>query len=479
MLFNSYAFWVFFICVYIVYWNLRHSNQNKFLLVSSYFFYGCWDWRFLSLILLSTVVDYISAINIRSSKELKKKKTFLFLSIFTNLGILCIFKYFNFFSEQLSYILEVTGFPCLFPSTSFVLPVGISFYTFQTMSYTIDVYRKDIEPIENFLDFALYVSFFPQLVAGPIERSRRLIPQIICARKFSKININEGIYLIIFGLFKKIVIADNMAAIANTIFSTPPSHLTTGDVLIGVYSFAFQIYGDFSGYTDIARGVANLLGFHLIVNFRRPYFSVSLREFWNRWHISLSTWLRDYLYISLGGNRIGKIKTYRNLILTMLLGGLWHGASWTFIIWGLYHGFLLCIFKIYEKINETESILVNGSIVHYKAKKAFRIIIVFHLVCLGWLFFRSETIIQAVGIMHAFYQNIGISQFSIGSIYLLIIYVFPLIIYEIFIEIREKDSEVIFYKFPAYFQGIAFCYFFLMILFFSPPSPNEFVYFQF
>ena len=315
--------------------------QNGILLIASYVFYGFWDWRFLALLFVSTVVDYNLALLIEKSESPGERKALLAASICVNLGILGFFKYFGFFAESFASLLNSFGFQSSTPFFNIVLPVGISFYTFQTMSYTIDVYRRKLPATRNFFDFALFVSFFPQLVAGPIERATKLLPQVLQPRKFSQSNFVEGFYLIILGLFKKVVIADNMAPIVNYIFSRDVSTLSGAEVLVGVYAFAFQIYGDFAGYTDIARGVAKWLGFDLMLNFRMPYFATSPSDFWQRWHISLSSWLRDYLYIPLGGNRQGTLLTYRNLMLTMVLGGLWHGAAWTFVAWGFFHGLIL------------------------------------------------------------------------------------------------------------------------------------------
>ena len=334
MLFNSFIFWAFFAVVLLVYRRLKHRGQNRLLLVASYVFYGYWDWRFLSLILLSTVVDYYVAIGIESSSDARRRKRLLCGSMLTNLGLLGVFKYFGFFAEEAVRVLNAVGMPASLPSLQVVLPVGISFYTFQTMSYTIDVYRGQTRAARNVLDFALFVCFFPQLVAGPVERSHRLMPQILNPRKETPGQFSEGLYHILFGLFKKVVIADNMARLVNTVFAVPVSQLTGAECLVGVYAFAFQIYGDFSGYSSMAQGLARWMGFNLMSNFRMPYLAVSPSDFWRRWHISLSQWLRDYLYVGLGGNRLGKLMTYRNLLLTMVLGGLWHGAGWTFLVWG-------------------------------------------------------------------------------------------------------------------------------------------------
>ncbi|MCL4123644.1 UNVERIFIED_CONTAM: hypothetical protein GTU68_011358, partial [Idotea baltica] len=338
MLFNSFVFWIFFGVVFALYFRLRHREQNLLLLIASYFFYGCWDWRFLGLISLSTFIDYFIGKAVGESESQKTKKWLVGLSMVSNLSILGFFKYYGFFATELEQLLTSIGAPIMMPTFYVILPVGISFYTFQTMSYTIDVYRGDCEACDSFLDFAVYVSFFPQLVAGPIERAKHFLPQVIAPRTITADHFKQGLLLIAVGMFRKVVIADNMAPIANAIFASNVDDLSGAEILLGVYAFAFQIYGDFSGYSAIARGIAKWMGFDLMVNFRMPYFATTPSDFWQRWHISLSQWLRDYVYIPLGGNRFGTLMTYRNLLLTMLIGGLWHGANWTFIIWGAFHG---------------------------------------------------------------------------------------------------------------------------------------------
>ncbi|MBE9529897.1 MAG: MBOAT family protein, partial [Proteobacteria bacterium] len=349
MLFNSVQFAIFFAIVYLLYLLLNHKGQNRLLLVASYVFYGCWDWRFLSLIAISTVVDYFCGLKIYESREKQKRKLFLFISVCSNLTILGFFKYFNFFTDNLYALLNGFGFS---PDPFFlniILPVGISFYTFQTISYSIDIYRKELNPTRKFLDFALFVSFFPQLVAGPIERAKNLLPQMLLPRKLTVDKFYEGCYLIFWGLFLKVFIADNLARMVDPVFSSSGPYDGVR-VLLALYAFAFQIFGDFAGYSNIARGLAKCMGFDLMVNFNLPYFAVNPKDFWQRWHISLSTWFRDYLYIPLGGNRHGQMNTCRNLAITMLLCGLWHGAAWTFIVWGAYHALLQIIHKLLQPL---------------------------------------------------------------------------------------------------------------------------------
>lgn len=336
MLFTQLTFWVFFAIVAALYVLLPHKAQNRMLLVASYVFYGAWDWRFLSLILLSTGVDYVVGLKIGAEDHQARRKRLLAISLAVNLGMLGVFKYFGFFVSSFEALLAQFGYETDPFVLSIVLPVGISFYTFQTLSYTIDIYRRELEPSRDFLDFALFVAFFPQLVAGPIERARNLLPNIAAPRMLSWDALGRGAVLCLLGLIKKVVIADAIAPSVDAVYASPDP--TRADVILATWLFAIQIYCDFSGYTDIARGVAKMLGFRLMRNFAQPYFAVDPQEFWRRWHISLSTWLRDYLYISLGGNRGGAWTTYRNLMATMALGGLWHGAAWNFVLWGIYQG---------------------------------------------------------------------------------------------------------------------------------------------
>ena len=339
MFFDTPVYFLFLAIVVLVNWRLGRRHQNIFLLVASYFFYGWWDWRFLLLIFTSTVVDFYSARYIARSQDVFHRRALLSLSLVLNFGFLGVFKYFNFFSDSLSSALAMFGAPS--HATAFlkiILPPGISFYTFQAVAYIVDVYHRKLEPAESLVDYALFISLFPHLVAGPIQRPSHLLPQVQNPRRFDKDAFFDGLMLILSGLFRKCVVADNCAKLADAAFSGRLGEPNISVVLIGAYAFAWQIYADFSGYSDIARGSAQLLGFHFMVNFRQPYLATSLQDFWRRWHISLSTWLRDYLYIPLGGSREGEAKTYRNLMTTMLLGGLWHGANWTFVVWGGLHG---------------------------------------------------------------------------------------------------------------------------------------------
>lgn len=386
MLFNSPEYFVFLAVVLLLYYSLTHRWQNYMLLVASYFFYGLWDYRFLSLILLTTIIDYVASHAIYRQSSPRTRKLFLLLSVGTNLGILGFFKYFNFFIDNAERLLSLFGLQATTSTLYIILPVGISFYTFQTMSYTIDVYRGKIKPADNFWDFALYICYFPQLVAGPIERAAHLLPAIQSKRVVTTEAFVSGSTLILIGLFRKVVIADGLAIHVDPIFAAPQNY-SSPELAMAVYLFALQIYCDFAGYSDIARGSSRLLGIELMLNFNQPYFAANIQEFWHRWHISLSTWLRDYLYIPLGGNRHGTFNTYRNLMLTMLLGGLWHGAAWTFVIWGGLHGLYLVVHRLLTSARGEGRALLPGWM---------GVIVTFHLVLLTWIFFRASGVSSAV-----------------------------------------------------------------------------------
>lgn len=337
MLFNSLEFFIFLPTIFCLYWFVFQKNlgvQNLLLLISSYVFYGWWDWRFLSLILLSTFIDYFIGLKIHEGSDKKLNKLYLCVSILFNLGLLGFFKYFNFFIDSWIDFIGALGYEQKSTwSLNVILPIGISFYTFQTMSYSLDIYFRKLKPTRDFISFAAFVSFFPQLVAGPIERASNLLPQFYEKRIFNNNQATDGMRQILWGFFKKVVIADNCAIFSNIIFNSS-SDLSGSALLIGSFFFAFQIYGDFSGYSDIAIGTSKLFGFELMANFKFPYFSRDIGEFWRRWHISLSTWFRDYLYISLGGSKGGKWLSIRNIFIIFIISGFWHGANWTFIFWG-------------------------------------------------------------------------------------------------------------------------------------------------
>lgn len=348
MLFTEPRFALFFAVCFILRWLLpKYSVQKTYLLLCSYFFYGAWDWRFLLLIFTSTTVDYLTALRISAEQEAVRRRVWLMISLITNLGFLGFFKYYNFFAHSGTSLLEWLGLDFRVVTLEIVLPVGISFYTFQSMSYTIDVYRKKLTPIRNFRDYALFVSFFPQLVAGPIVRASDFLPQLTSERSLKQVDFRRFLALFWIGYLKKACIADNIAAVIDPVFADP-SLYGAQDILLAAVGYSVQIYCDFSGYSDMAIAAAGLLGYQLCLNFDAPYFAASVRDFWRRWHISLSTWLRDYLYISLGGNRGARARIYLNLMITMVLGGLWHGANMTFVLWGTAHGLALCLQRFWS-----------------------------------------------------------------------------------------------------------------------------------
>ncbi|NAS30175.1 MBOAT family protein [Flavobacteriaceae bacterium R38] len=469
MIFNSIVFLIFFVIVFILYWaipNQKIKTQNILLLIASYVFYGWWDWRFLSLILFSTIVDYFLGIFIEKNKDNDRKaKLFLIFSLTTNLGLLGVFKYFNFFIDSWVDLWLLFGYEMSYSNLKIILPVGISFYTFQTMSYSIDIYRKQLKPTKNFIAFATFVSLFPQLVAGPIERASNLIPQILNKRTWGYEKFKNGFFQILIGFFRKVVVADSIGAFIDGTYNNPEIHNST-TIAVAVLLYSFQIYFDFSGYSDIAIGTAKLLGFDFKRNFNLPYFSSSITEFWRRWHISLSSWLKDYLYIPLGGNQHGIVKQYRNLILTMLLGGLWHGSSWNFVIWGLIHGILLAIEKKFQLIPKKYSFYNN--------------MVIFILVSLIWIFFRALTLEDSMLILNRLFTG-GYGMLYIGNINTFITLLYGLVIalcFDLFlfkknIPLEEYGNTLKTSKFVIISNFIIVH----IILFFS--SASNFIYFQF
>jgi alginate O-acetyltransferase complex protein AlgI len=473
MLFNSLQFILFFTIVYCIYLQLHRKTQNVFLLISSYVFYSAWDYRFLSLILISTVVDYYCGMRIYRSTSASSRKWFLITSLIANLSILGFFKYFNFFFESLFEILLLFNVSASFNTLSILLPVGISFYTFQTMSYTIDIYYRRMKPCTSLIDFALFVSFFPQLVAGPIERAKNLLPQIQATRHINYEHLANGLYLVLWGLFKKVVIADNLAVTVDQVFLKNSGFLPN-EVFIGVLFFTIQIYCDFSGYTDIARGIAKLMGFELMLNFNLPYFAKNPGDFWRRWHISLSTWLKDYLYVPIGGNRKGLFYTYRNLMVTMILGGLWHGAAWNFVLWGLYHGILLSIHRLLRDVGllklKLDTYSLTGRITEFAS-----ISLMFGFTLYGWLLFRASNIDQIID-MTKYLTKIQLNQYLFHQLAKLTFYSWPL---AAMWGAQYSGNLKIFLRSPVAIQTI--CYVIMMFLFIVIGNFNgtSFIYFQF
>ncbi|MBA6153591.1 MBOAT family O-acyltransferase [Gelidibacter maritimus] len=411
MLFNSIDFAIFLPIVFCIYWFITQKNlkaQNLFILFASYVFYGWWDWRFLSLIIFSTIVDYSIGITLGREENPIKRKMFLWISIFTNLGFLGFFKYFNFFLENLQSAYTFFGSELNISSLHIILPVGISFYTFQTLSYTIDIYKGKLEPTKDIIAFSAFVSFFPQLVAGPIERATSLLPQFFQKRQFDYNQAVNGMRQILWGFFKKIVIADNCAMFANQFFNNS-SEFSGSSLFLGAVFFTFQIYCDFSGYSDIAIGTSRLFGFDLKQNFAFPYFSRDIAEFWRRWHISLSTWFRDYLYIPLGGSRGGKWMKIRNTFIIFIVSGFWHGANWTFIVWGALNAIYFLPLLI-TKRNRTHLGTVAENSVLPSFKEFINMAFTFLLSVIAWVFFRAKNVEHAISYLKTIFSN---SLFSI------------------------------------------------------------------
>lgn len=408
MLFNSFEYLVFLPLVFICYWFIVNKNlklQNVLLLFASYIFYGWWDYRFLLLIALSSLADYVLGMAIYKTYNKKKKKRYLVVSVLFNLGVLGFFKYFNFFITSWQDLLSAIGYEAGVTWTlKIILPVGISFYTFQTMSYTIDIYRKKLRPTEDFIAFAAFVSFFPQLVAGPIERATNLLPQIQKKRVFKYEQGLEALQLILWGLFKKVAVADSLAPLVNEIFANYHAY-DGGTLLLGAVYFAVQIYGDFSGYSDIAIGTAKLFGFDLMTNFKFPYFSRNIGEFWRRWHISLSTWFRDYLYIPIGGSKGGNWQSIRNICTIFLISGFWHGANWTFIVWGAIHALLYIPSFLFGTNKKYTTSIIAENTWFPTLKELWQIVSTFFFVTLAWIFFRAERLEEAFEFIYLIFKS--------------------------------------------------------------------------
>jgi alginate O-acetyltransferase complex protein AlgI len=470
VLFDSTAYVLFLIVAALVYWRLPFRQQNGFLLAASYFFYGWWDWRFLFLMAGSTLVDFVVARKIASTSDERVRRLLLFFSIILNFTFLGIFKYFNFFVDSMVHLTALLGLKQIPVSLwRIILPPGISFYTFQEVAYIVDVYHRKVDAAESLVDYALFISLFPHLIAGPIQRPSHLLPQVQKPRVWDPAKAFDGLILILEGLFRKIVIADNCALLANAVYAGHFGGPNTVTVLLGTYAFAWQIYGDFSGYSSIARGSAQLLGFHFMVNFRQPYLAESLQDFWRRWHISLSTWLRDYLYIPLGGSRLGKVRTYTNLMMTMVLGGLWHGASWTFVIWGGIHGVGLALERLFTGKREA------GSSSHFIGRWSRRIIL-FNLVCLAWIFFRVPSL------RGAWEQIASLATWQWRPGYLIAILFlafYAVILFFLDLQTEGSNQEHLFASSPYTWRvltGVAFC---VLITLLGANQENAFIYFRF
>jgi len=436
MLFNSIEFAIFLPIIFALYWALKRDLklQNLLLLAASYVFYGWWDWRFLSLIAFSSMVDYFVGLQMGKAEEQSRRKLLLWVSICVNLGFLGFFKYFNFFAESFSDAFTLLGTPIEATRLNIILPVGISFYTFQTLSYSIDIYRKKLEPTRDIIAFFAFVSFFPQLVAGPIERAKNLLPQFYIKRTFEQDKAIDGLRQILWGLFKKVVIADNCAEYVNIIFSNP-SDYSGSTLFLGGVLFAFQIYGDFSGYSDMAIGTARLFGFNLMKNFAFPYFSRDIAEFWRRWHISLSTWFRDYLYIPLGGSRGGTWMKIKNTFIIFVVSGFWHGANWTFIFWGFLNALYFLPLLLSNKNRRNLETVAQGRLLP-SLREFFSILLTFALTVLAWIFFRADNLTEAFGIIYRVFSLsiFTIPQYLPGG-------VLAMILFLLLVEWSNRDKE--------------------------------------
>ena len=484
MLFNSIDFAIFLPIVFILYWFATNKNlklQNFLIVVASYLFYGWWDWRFLSLILLSTIVDFTIGQKLRKKEDQLKRKVLLWTSILVNLGFLGFFKYYNFFLDNFITAFSFFGQDIQANSLNIILPVGISFYTFQTLSYTIDVYKRKLEPTKDFIAFSAFVSFFPQLVAGPIERATHLLPQFYTKRTFNYSKAVDGMRQILWGLFKKIVIADNCAEFANLIFNNS-ADMNGSTLVLGALFFTFQIYGDFSGYSDIAIGTSRLFGFDIMQNFNYPYFSRDIAEFWRRWHKSLSTWFRDYLYIPLGGSRGGTWVKVRNTFIIFVVSGFWHGANWTFIVWGALNAiYFLPLLLSNNNRNNLETV-AQGKLLPSSKEVSF-MLLTFGLTVFAWIFFRAENIGHAISYISGIFSPSLFSIPKLTGIYsgalitIILVGVFVLIEWlgregQYGIQNLSNIPQPIF-RHLSYFM-IAFT-----IMYFGNFSENQFIYFQF
>jgi len=486
MLFNSLDFSIFLPIVFLLYWFVAQKNlklQNALIVLASYVFYGWWDWRFLSLIIFSTVVDYLVGQKLRNEEKQSKRKVFLWTSIIVNLGFLGFFKYYNFFLENFVDAFSLFGMEINSNSLNIILPVGVSFYTFQTLSYTIDVYNRKLEPTKDFIAFSAFVCFFPQLVAGPIERATNLLPQFYKKRIFEYHKAVDGMRQILWGLFKKVVIADNCAEFANQIFNNS-SDMNGSTLVLGAIFFTFQIYGDFSGYSDIAIGTSRLFGFNLKQNFSTPYFSRDIAEFWRRWHISLSTWFRDYLYIPLGGSRGGTWMKVRNTFSIFLVSGFWHGANWTFIIWGALNAIYFLPLLLTDNNRKNLGVVAEGKLLP-SFRELFAMLSTFTLTAFAWIFFRSESVSHAFSYIKEIFSK-SIFNIPNGSDFIGTeihpFTMFTLIGIFLIIEWLGRGGEVaitqLSIKWKASWRHTIY-YAIIIALFWFSGKEQEFIYFQF
>lgn len=483
MLFNTLDFAIFLPIVFFIYWIIgkeRLKTQNFLILIASYIFYGLWDWRFLFLIIGSTIVDYLVGIAIHNNNKEKKRKIWLWVSVIFNISLLGFFKYYNFFASSFIDMFQLFGYTIKSTWTlNIILPVGISFYTFQTMSYSLDIYYKRIEPTKDFFGFATFVAFFPQLVAGPIERASNLLGQVINKRTYNSKQIVEGLKLILWGLFKKMVIADGLAPIVDDIFANQGDY-SAPTLILGVTFFSFQVYGDFSGYSDIAIGTSKLFGFELMSNFKFPNFSRNVAEYWQRWHISLSTWFRHYIYIPLGGSRVSKLISIRNISIVFLVSGFWHGANWTFIFWGAFHALaFIPVFLLGRNAIYKNSVVAQNSILP-SFKELIQLISTFAIVTFSRIFFRSESLTDSFNYITRIFTHFEYKEYVHPLGYRMIDYFILIAIFVCYEYLIRKDernpfkfkSKIV--RFIAYTVVI-----FAILLFYDSGFDRSFIYFQF
>lgn len=473
MLFPTLTFASFFLIVYPLYWFLRErqSAWKIFILIASYIFYGAWDWRFVFLIILSTVVNQEFALRLSRAAE-QHRRLLLIPAVSFNLLLLGVFKYYGFFIDSLNNLLHLLGVGVRLPLLAIIVPVGISFFTFQAITYIVDIYRERLQRY-SLLDFAVYLAFFPHLVAGPIVRAGEFLPQLALPGTLSQRQASRAAFLILGGLFKKMVIASNLASvIVDPVFASPHLH-SASEIILAVYGYAIQIYADFSGYTDMAIGIALLLGFTFPQNFDCPYAAASLQEFWHRWHMTLSRWLRDYLYIALGGNRRGRLLTYRNLILTMVLGGLWHGAALTFVAWGLFHGLGLAIERWWQERQEQRQ---RGPLLAFPGAIWFQRLITFNLVCIGWVLFRATSFDKALTI---FWR--GLTAWEPGPLASsnLVLVIGAMLALQFVPKTVGQHLETAFAELPLLAQGVVVGIILAIIFALGPRGVAPFIYYQF
>lgn len=491
MLFNSFQFIVFFAITVLLYFNIPQKYRWILLLIGSCYFYMAFVPIYILILGFTILIDYVAAIYIEKSIG-NKRKIFLILSLLANIGVLAIFKYYNFLNENFSFILKGFALEDPLPYLSILLPVGLSFHTFQAMSYTIEVYRGRHNAEKHFGIYALYVMFFPQLVAGPIERPQNLLPQFKTEHKFEYERVTEGLSLMLWGFFKKIVIADNLAGLVNIVYNNPQNFSGIHYILATIL-FAFQIFCDFSGYSDIALGAASIMGFKLMNNFNRPYFARSISDFWTRWHISLSTWFKDYVYIPLGGNREGRFKTYRNIFIIFLLSGLWHGANWTYVIWGSIHGTYLIISKMTGNIRRAiiDKLHINRL---RNIQRIYQTTTVFLLVCFAWIFFRANSLNDALYIVKNLFNGVGqliinfdnlnyikevLSKFNVGSLKFCTIWISIIFLTMVYYFKGDKSIYTTLQNKPMYLKWGFYYLLILSILFLGSFGEQPFIYFQF